>query len=97
MATNSVLVTDAAAVMRATGLVRSFIARDGHHVNAIMEATLEDTEHDALIKTFTALVGMATLMAIALDNTDAFSDTDQAIDTIQRWLLRDVMPQEATP
>ena len=62
----SVLVSDPASIMRATGLVRGFAAGDDDIVNAILLATL-DTENnentEAFYATFGALIWLSASLA----------------------------------
>jgi hypothetical protein len=65
------LVTDPAAVLRATGLLRSFCAEDDDHVNAIMQAALDDPGEQTLMRTFGALVEIAGVLADTPSRTTA--------------------------
>jgi hypothetical protein len=83
----------AAAMMRSTGLVRSFIANDGDHIEAVYAAM----DEDAVIKTFAALVSVAALLAVDLAWTGVSGDVDQTLDAIQRRLISgDITRPEAT-
>jgi hypothetical protein len=88
--------TDPAAILRATGIVRSVCAGDDDHVNAVMEATLDaalgDPDDLALMRTFAALVAMAAVMAAALHLADVYPDIDHALDAIARQLIAGDVP-----
>ena len=83
MTTIGIGVEFAAAMMRATGLIRSFIANDGDHIKAVYAAM----DEDAVIKTFAALVSVASLLAVDLAWTGDYVDVDQTLDDVQRRLI----------
>ena len=92
--TTLALRTDLAGLLRATGLLRSFMANDDLHVNAVMEAVREDP--DALMRTFGALVGIATTAITSLALANVYGDdVDQTLYTIQRQLMRGDVPPPA--
>ena len=95
--TTLALHTDPAAILRATGLLRSFMAKDYTHVNAILEATLQDPEEGALMRTFAAVVGIATAATASLALANVYGDDeDQVLAALQRQLIvGDVPPPEA--
>jgi hypothetical protein len=81
------LPTDPAAILRATGLLRSFCNADYDHVNAIMEAALQDPDDLAIMRTFGALVGIGAVAVASLSLADVYPDEDQALTAIQRQLI----------
>ena len=83
MTTIGVGVEFAAALMRATGLIRSFIADDGQHIEAVYAAM----DEDAVSKTFAALTALAALLAVDLAWTGDDVDVDQTLDDVQRRLI----------
>jgi hypothetical protein len=86
------LTTDDAAIMRAVGIVRSFCNKDYTHVNAIMEAALQDPDEQALMRTFSALVAIGAVAAASLSLADVYADEDEALDAIQRQLIAGDVP-----
>ena len=86
--TDLVLVSDAAAVMRATGILRSFIADNDAQLNAWAEVA--DVDLDTLMRTFSALVGIAALLTTLA--RDDYGDVDQTLYAIQRQLMRGDVP-----
>ena len=82
MTTIGIGVEFAAAMMRATGLIRSFIANDGDHIKAVLMA-----DEDTVSKTFAALVSLAALLAVDLAWTGVSGDVDQTLDDVQRRLI----------
>ena len=92
MTTIGVGVEFAAALMRATGLIRSFIADDGDHIKAVLMA-----DEDTVSKTFAALVSLAALLAVDLAWTGVSGDVDQTLDDVQRRLISgDITRPEVT-
>ena len=92
MTTIGIGVEFAAAMMRATGLVRSFIANDGDHIKAVLMA-----DEDTVSKTFAALVSLAALLAVDLAWTGVSGDVDQTLDDVQRRLISgDITRPEVT-
>ena len=93
MPTVGIGVEFAAAMMRATGLIRSFIANDGDHIKAVLMA-----DEDTASKTFAALVSVAALLAVDLAWTGVSGDVDQTLDDVQRRLISgDITRPEMTP
>jgi len=89
--------TDPAAVMRATGLLRSFMDADYAHVNAVLEATLQDPDEHALMATFAAMVGLAATAIAGLALADVYPDIDQTLGAVARQLIAgDVPPPTGT-
>ena len=92
MTTIGIGVEFAAAMMRATGLIRSFIANDGDHIKAVLMA-----DEDTVSKTFAALVSVAALLAVDLAWTGVSGDIGQTLDDVQRRLISgDITRPEAT-
>ena len=92
MTTIGIGVEFAAAMMRATGLIRSFIANDGDHIKAVLMA-----DEDTVSKTFAALVSVAALLAVDLAWTGVSGDVDQTLDDVQRRLISgDITRPEVT-
>jgi hypothetical protein len=89
--------TDPAAVLRAIGLLRSYMANDDTHVNAIMEATIEDPDQQSLMRTFSAMFAIAATATASLALANVYGDDeDQILDALQRQLIiGDVTPPEA--
>ncbi|MBC7541910.1 MAG: hypothetical protein H7338_04190 [Candidatus Sericytochromatia bacterium] len=80
-------ITDSAGVMRATGLLRSFMAADSRHVDAIMAAISDGPTEQTLMDTFGALLAIAVLLTNIVAEDGAFGDVDQTLDAIQRQLI----------
>jgi hypothetical protein len=89
--------TDPASILRATGLLRSFMANDDLHVNAIREAVREDPDEGALMATFAAMVGIAAAAAASLALANVYGDDEeQVLAALQRQLIiGGVTPPEA--
>ena len=93
------LITDGASILRAIGLLRAVMAKDDNHVNAIMEAALEDPDEQALMRTFGALVATAraAIAGLACANANG-DDVNQVLTSLQRHLIvGDVPPPDARP
>jgi ribosome biogenesis protein Tsr3 len=94
MTTIGIGVEFAAAMMRATGLIRSFIANDGDHIKAVL---MTPADEDTVSKTFAALVSVAALLAVDLAWTGVSGDVDQTLDDVQRRLISgDITRPEVT-
>jgi hypothetical protein len=92
----TVLTTDAAAIMRATGLLKAFTSHDDPLVNAIMAATREYPTEQALIRTFGALAQIAGVLADTLARSGS-GDIGSVLTAVQHRLITgDVPPPQPT-
>ena len=78
---STAIVSDAAAVLRATGIIKAYIAADEDHLNAVIQAVIDDTPHNAAC-TFGAMVKIAAALAQSAGDR-------AALDNIQRQLVAD--------
>jgi hypothetical protein len=90
------IISDPAAIMRATGLLKAFTSHDDPLVNDIMAAALEDPTEQALMRTFGALAQIAGVLADTLARSGA-GDINSVLTTVQRQIIAgDVPPPQPT-
>jgi hypothetical protein len=78
--------TDPAAVLRATGLLRSYMAGDYSHVNDVLKVMVED--QDGLLFTFSALAVIAAAAALTIvEIIDVDVDVDQTLTMIASQII----------
>lgn len=95
----SVLVSDPEAILRATGLVRGFAARDDDIVDAILLATIDTENTEAIYATFGSLVWLAASLADILARAGRTS-IDQVLTDItgpEMVFERPRLPSTAQP
>ena len=85
--------------MRATGLLRSYMAEDYLHINAVLEAVREDPDPQAMMHTFLAMFAIAVAATASLALANVYGDDeDQVLAALQRQLIvGDVPPPDARP
>jgi hypothetical protein len=92
----TVLITDPAAVMRATGLLRALTSNDDRLVFDIMAAALDECGEQALMHTFGALAQIAAALADTIARSNA-ADIDSVLNTVQHQIITgDVPPPHPT-
>jgi hypothetical protein len=91
----TVLVADAAAIMRATGLLKAFVSGDDLLVNDIMTAAKEDPGEQSLMRTFGALAQIAGVLADTIARSGA-GDINSVLTTVQHQIIAGDVPPQPT-